>query len=792
MLNPASVGLDEEDLSKLSREQLVVRLQSADVQREEMATRLRESQERLALLTGTTMDGVVVSEGGRIQDCNEQFAQIAGRSVEELRGMTIAQLMAPEDIDRSHEVTHSRRGNNGEYAILRGDGLSVPVALSGHPIGGDPEREQHLVIVRDLSRQRRRERKLQQLNRTLRAIQHSGHALLRARDESAFLTEACHNVVEDCGHRMAWIGYAEDDYSICPVAWAGHEDGYLRDAQFNWADDDEGHGPTGTAIRARTVSLCRDTRTDPHFAPWRDMAEARGYRSVIAFPMLSGGKAFGVLVVYAEEPDAYSDQEIALLNELADDVAFGIQTLRLRRAHAQTEAALRVSQADLNRAQAVGHIGSWRLDIRLNKLTWSAENHRIFAISEGTELTYQTFLARIHPDDREYVDRKWQAALRGERFDIEHRILFDDRVKWVRERAELEFDRNGVLLGGFGTCQDVTERKSAEEALRRSETHYRLLVEQTMDGILVHDEHGGVVDINSEGARMHGYTREEFLRLNVADLIAPEDARHLALELARHGEGGVTRTEWRARRKDGSLFFVEAVVLKLSGGLSQVVIRDVTERKQSETRRLAELEKQRDALVREVHHRIKNHLQGVIALMRNRSMAMPELSLPLGEAIGQIDTIAQVYGLQCKRDDSQVTLGSLVDIAVNSASGPIAIEYRPPVDRETHCLEANEIVPVALVVNELLTNAIKHTRDQSGAVQVALTDAGPRSSIRFSNSPASLRDDFNFAAGSGLGTGLELVRGLLPPKGAALSFRQEASQVIVELTLSPPVLLPLQ
>jgi PAS domain S-box-containing protein len=128
----------------------------------------------------------------------------------------------------------------------------------------------------------------------------------------------------------------------------------------------------------------------------------------------------------------------------------------------RTEEALRESQADLNRAQAVAHTGSWRLDVRKNELRWSDETHRMFGIPPGTLMTYEAFLAAVHPDDRDFVDRSWAAALRGEPYDIEHRILVGDQVKWVRERAELEFDAQGVLLGGFGTVQDVTERKQAE------------------------------------------------------------------------------------------------------------------------------------------------------------------------------------------------------------------------------------------------------------------------------------------------------------------------------------------
>ncbi|HSO61368.1 MAG TPA: PAS domain S-box protein [Desulfobacterales bacterium] len=133
----------------------------------------------------------------------------------------------------------------------------------------------------------------------------------------------------------------------------------------------------------------------------------------------------------------------------------------------QAEEALRESREDLDRALAVGQIGWWRLDTRKNVLTWSDENHRIFGVPKGTPLTYEAFMATVHPDDHQYVDTRWQAALRGELYDIEHRIVVGGQVKWVREKAYLELGADGQLLGGFGITQDITARKEAQAALDR-------------------------------------------------------------------------------------------------------------------------------------------------------------------------------------------------------------------------------------------------------------------------------------------------------------------------------------
>jgi PAS domain S-box-containing protein len=157
----------------------------------------------------------------------------------------------------------------------------------------------------------------------------------------------------------------------------------------------------------------------------------------------------------------------AALQRAHDDLQAQSEELRIQAEELQAaNEELRKGREDLDRAQAVAHTGSWRLDVRRNELLWSNETHRMFGIPREMPLTYEAFVAAVHPDDRRYVDEKWTAALRGEPYDIEHRILVADAVKWVRERAELEFDQAGALLGGFGTVQDITERKQAEEALR--------------------------------------------------------------------------------------------------------------------------------------------------------------------------------------------------------------------------------------------------------------------------------------------------------------------------------------
>ncbi|UCB44307.1 MAG: PAS domain-containing protein [Spirochaetota bacterium] len=133
----------------------------------------------------------------------------------------------------------------------------------------------------------------------------------------------------------------------------------------------------------------------------------------------------------------------------------------------QMEESLRISRSNLNRAQEVAHLGSWYLDLIKNELLWSDEIYRIFGVNLGSAMTYEKFLEIVHPEDREYVDDSWKAALDGKPYDIEHRIIVSGELKWVREKAEIEFNEEGKAVSGIGTVQDITDRKQAEEDSHR-------------------------------------------------------------------------------------------------------------------------------------------------------------------------------------------------------------------------------------------------------------------------------------------------------------------------------------
>ncbi|MCQ1551001.1 MAG: PAS domain S-box protein [Candidatus Accumulibacter phosphatis] len=141
-----------------------------------------------------------------------------------------------------------------------------------------------------------------------------------------------------------------------------------------------------------------------------------------------------------------------------------------------TEEALRASENSLNKAQEIARVSSWNLDIAGGHLTWSRETYRMFGLSPDSPITLDRFVARIHEEDRARVLAEWDAALAGATYDVEHRIVVDGEVLWVRERAEIVRDAAGAAVSAIGTVQDITEKKLVAAELDQYRHHLEELV----------------------------------------------------------------------------------------------------------------------------------------------------------------------------------------------------------------------------------------------------------------------------------------------------------------------------
>lgn len=203
-------------------------------------------------------------------------------------------------------------------------------------------------------------------------------------------------------------------------------------------------------------------RTDLPPANYRFRCCKNGYESVALLPLKLGHDKIGLLQLNDKRPDLFTIEQINLWERLLERLAAAVSKLR-------ADEDLKKGREDLNRAQSVAHIGSWQFDMRNNNnLIWSDETYNIFGIPKNTLITYEKFLVSVYPHDRNYVDMKWKAALRGEAYDIEHRIVANGNTKWVRGKAHLEYDKSGAVIECFGTIQDITELKRVQELLQQT------------------------------------------------------------------------------------------------------------------------------------------------------------------------------------------------------------------------------------------------------------------------------------------------------------------------------------
>jgi PAS domain S-box-containing protein len=191
--------------------------------------------------------------------------------------------------------------------------------------------------------------------------------------------------------------------------------------------------------------------------------------------------------------------------------------------------------------------------------------------------------------------------------------------------------------------RDVSERKQAEEALRASEERFRSLVEQAADGIFVSDARGFYLDVNSAGCAMLGYTREEVLRRNIADVVDPAEIPRIGREVANLAGGAVVASEWRFRRKDGSLFPGEISARQLADGRLQAILRDITERKAAEEALRYQLDLTRSITEKSTDSIFLNDAAGRVTAVNPEAERM--FGYPAEELVGRVlhDLIHHAY-----------------------------------------------------------------------------------------------------------------------------------------------------
>ena len=389
-----------------------------------------------------------------------------------------------------------------------------------------------------------------------------------------------------------------------------------------------------------------------------------------------------------------------------------------------------------------------------------------------------------------------QAVLQGENQQFERTLTKPNGETgdmWAQYIAD---SVDGAVRGFFVLVSDISALKQSQRDLEKVNETLRIaaIAFEGQEGIIVTDANRVILRVNSAFTRITGFEAREVqgqpTQLLQSDRYAP--SFFSAMEDGMRG-GSSWQGEMWTRHKDGHDLMASVtttVVPDADGRLANYVITliDVTDKhRQLEQRRLDEVA-QRNALVREVHHRIKNNLHGITGLLREFAHNHPETAPVLNRAIGQVNSIASIHGLQGHDVASEVHLADLLRAIAAQVREiwlvKVDVVYAP------NCIDVTladtETVPLALVLNELVANAAKHSDRAYTDVRIELSRDPARAMVRVN---IVNRGHYRRAppADQTTGLGLQLVDSLMPRRGAQLLTLELKGEVHTQLDLHPPV-----
>jgi len=153
-------------------------------------------------------------------------------------------------------------------------------------------------------------------------------------------------------------------------------------------------------------------------------------------------------------------------------------------------------QFRLEKTMEIGKIGTWEMNLKTNNLYWSEQNYENFELNLNTPLTFEKYLSIIHPNDRAFVQKEWNNALKGSNFDIEYRLLIGKKLKWIKEKALFEYESPNNAVRAVGFTQDITIIKENEKELQYKEAfNYAIFQNNPIPTIIV-DNEGRIIDYN--------------------------------------------------------------------------------------------------------------------------------------------------------------------------------------------------------------------------------------------------------------------------------------------------------
>ena len=327
--------------------------------------------------------------------------------------------------------------------------------------------------ARDITDRKLAELALFNTNRALQMTSRSSLAISRAHDEVALLAEVCRIAVEVGNYRMAWVGYAEQDSerSIKPIVCAGDEGGYLSSIELSWSDQYLiGQGPAGKTIRTGLPQYKGDIAGADNQFQWSDRALKQGFKSAMFLPLRDGQRTFGLLGLYAADVQHFSDEEIRLLQEFADNLAFGVGSLRARVERRRSQEAARDAAAKVREQaslldRARDAIMVRNLDNTIRYWNKGAENLYGWA---SEEVLGKTMVELMYKNPQALFTAMEQTLASGGDWTSEiEQVARDGSAVHVEAHWTVVRGSNDEINGVLGINTHIGERKRAGEEILR-------------------------------------------------------------------------------------------------------------------------------------------------------------------------------------------------------------------------------------------------------------------------------------------------------------------------------------
>lgn len=391
-----------------------------------------------------------------------------------------------------------------------------------------------------------------------------------------------------------------------------------------------------------------------------------------------------------------------------------IYLTRVMLAEKKTTDSLIKSEAHLRKAQELAKVGSWEWEIATNRLTWSDETFHLYGMDKSTSPKYEAVLNTLHPECRERFIRAVEDSLtKGQPFEGEFRIVRSDGTeRSTHTKGEVIRDENGSAVIMLGVVQDTTERKEAEEKIK----FFSHAIEETADGIHLVDLKGNIFYANQANEKILGYTKRELLGKTVRDLT--DDRHDHDSAIAAILESGRWDGEITAVRKDGTTVPIWLTVALVKDDSCEPIamlgiFRDITERKEAEERLRTALADQ-ETLLRELYHRTKNNMQVIISLinLQTSDLEDPRAVQFFRDTQNRIRAMAILHEkLYHSGNLSHVNLKGYIEDLIRSLADSLQIDsarLKIGLTGADIALSIDVLIPTGLVLNELITNSVKH------------------------------------------------------------------------------------